>query len=86
MDNTNTTEQAPVLTVEQFLAKYPDYYRYEDIPNGLEVNCKKRNEYPTEEELADLAAMGYYNVYAEVVGTTKDQTTCCCGYATFGVR
>lgn len=67
------------MTLQQFLEKHKDFY-LTALENDviLEVNCKKRNKYVTDEEEKDLREMGWRNVLSET-----DYSMMCCGYASF---
>ena len=77
-------EQTKEFTLTDFLEKHSDYYIGNLCYEGktlitLEVNCKKRKEFPKDEEIEDLKILGAKNIHG------SDYTRCCCGEATFAL-
>ena len=67
------------MTLQQFLEKHKDFYLTAlDNLVCLEVDCKKRNKYTTDEEESDLKTLRYVNVLS-----STDYSMMCCGIASF---
>jgi hypothetical protein len=71
------------MTIQLFLEKHKDY-KLNASGNRItiEVECSKRQSYPTDEEISDLNDLGYYNIVAISMKST-DQTMCTCGWAIY---
>ena len=67
------------LTLQSFMKKHRDFYLGAlDNTIILDVDCKKRQEHITDEEIEDLKRIGYENVLSDI-----DFTVMCCGVASF---